>query len=140
MSPGGEPKDINLYQAQKALDNAKHAVKSGGVIILTAACAEGLGESTFEEWMTEASKPGDLIQRIKKEFKLGGHKAAAIAMVMQNASIYLVSDLPPELVRGIFFTPFKSAQEALDEAFRKLGRNAGVLLMPCGGSTLPLLK
>ena len=140
VSPGGEPKDINLYQAQKALDNAKHAVKSGGVIILTAACAEGLGESTFEEWMTEASKPGDLIQRIKKEFKLGGHKAAAIAMVMQNASIYLVSDLPPELVRGIFFTPFKSAHEALDEAFRKLGRNAKVLLMPCGGSTLPLLK
>ena len=29
-SAGGYPKDINLYQAQKALDNAKHAVKKGG--------------------------------------------------------------------------------------------------------------
>lgn len=27
VSPGGAPKDMNLYQAQKALDNAKHAVK-----------------------------------------------------------------------------------------------------------------
>ena len=27
VSAGGHPKDINLYQAQKALDNAKHAVK-----------------------------------------------------------------------------------------------------------------
>ena len=26
-SPGGFPKDLNIYQAQKALDNAKHAVR-----------------------------------------------------------------------------------------------------------------
>ena len=37
-TPGGFPKDINLYQAQKALDNAKHAVKDGGIIILVASC------------------------------------------------------------------------------------------------------
>ena len=29
VSQGGAPKDINLYQTQKALDNAKHAVKEG---------------------------------------------------------------------------------------------------------------
>ena len=33
VSPGGYPKDINLYQAQKALDNAKHAIKPGGSIL-----------------------------------------------------------------------------------------------------------
>ena len=32
-SPGGFPKDLNIYQAQKALDNAKHAVRDGGVIV-----------------------------------------------------------------------------------------------------------
>ena len=41
--PGGAPKDANLYQTQKALDNAKHAVKDGGTIILIGACPEGLG-------------------------------------------------------------------------------------------------
>ncbi|MFB0920516.1 MAG: nickel-dependent lactate racemase, partial [Oscillospiraceae bacterium] len=51
VSQGGAPKDINLYQTQKALDNAKHAVKKGGIIILIGSCKEGLGEHTFEEWM-----------------------------------------------------------------------------------------
>ena len=34
VSQGGAPKDLNLYQTQKALDNAKHAVKDGGIIVL----------------------------------------------------------------------------------------------------------
>ena len=38
VSQGGAPKDLNLYQTQKALDNAKHAVKEGGIIILVGSC------------------------------------------------------------------------------------------------------
>lgn len=34
VSAGGFPKDINVYQAQKALDNAQHAVRDGGIIIV----------------------------------------------------------------------------------------------------------
>ena len=49
VSQGGAPKDLNLYQTQKALDNAKHAVRDGGIIILIGSCREGLGERTFEE-------------------------------------------------------------------------------------------
>ena len=40
-------------------------------------------------------------------------------------------------MRSIFLTPQPSVQEALDQAFVKLGRDATVLAMPCGGSTLP---
>lgn len=47
VSQGGAPKDANLYQTQKALDNAKHAVKDGGTIILIGACPEGLGSKTL---------------------------------------------------------------------------------------------
>ncbi|MBS4026726.1 MAG: nickel-dependent lactate racemase, partial [Clostridia bacterium] len=49
-SAGGYPKDINVYQAQKALTNAAEAVKSGGTVILVAQCPEGFGDSVFEEW------------------------------------------------------------------------------------------
>lgn len=91
VSQGGAPKDLNLYQTQKALDNAKHAVKPGGVIVLIGSCKEGLGEKTFEEWMLNAPTSHSLIERIQKEFRLGGHKAAAIAMVLENADIYIWS-------------------------------------------------
>ncbi len=137
VSQGGSPKDLNLYQTQKALDNAKHAVKKGGVVVLIGSCREGMGERVFEEWMTKAPDPESLIERIRREFKLGGHKAAAIALVLKDADIYLVSELEPEFVRSIFMRPCANVQEALDAAFLKLGADATVLAMPYGGSTLP---
>lgn len=140
VSQGGAPKDLNLYQTQKALDNAKHAVRDGGIIILVGCCREGLGGSTFEEWMLQADKAADLISRIKKEFKLGGHKAAAIAMVLEKADIKLVSEMEAEFVKNIFMEPYKSVQDALDDAMSQQGDDAGVMVMPYGGSTLPRLK
>lgn len=49
VSQGGAPKDANLYQTQKALENAKYAVKDGGTIIVIGACNEGLGSAKFEQ-------------------------------------------------------------------------------------------
>ena len=137
VSQGGAPKDLNLYQTQKALDNAKHAVKPGGTIILIGSCREGLGEKVFEQWMLSAPTPESMIERIGRDFQLGGHKAAAIAMVLKNAEIYLVSELDDDFVEKIFLKPAKSAQDALDRAFARLGPDATVLAMPYGCSTLP---
>jgi nickel-dependent lactate racemase len=137
VSQGGAPKDLNLYQTQKALDNAKHAVKKGGIIILVGSCKEGLGERVFEEWMTHSPTPQSMIDRIRNDFQLGGHKAAAIAMVLENADIYLVSELAPDFVKSIFLTPHPDVQSAFDAALEKQGMNATVLIMTYGGSTLP---
>ncbi len=137
VSQGGAPKDLNLYQTQKALDNAKHAVRDGGIVVLVGSCHEGLGEKVFEEWMTGSKTAHEMIGRIRQDFQLGGHKAAAIALVLENADIYLVSEMDDDFVRSIFFTPCASAQSALDTAFEKLGPDATVLVMPYGGSTLP---
>ena len=137
VSQGGAPKDLNLYQTQKALDNARHAVKQGGIIVLIGSCKEGLGEKVFEQWMTKSSSPDAMIERIGRDFQLGGHKAAAIAMTLKKADIYLVSDLEDDFVRSIFLTPQPDVQTALDRAFAVLGPDATVLAMPFGGSTLP---
>lgn len=137
VSPGGFPKDINLYQAQKALDNSKHAVKKGGIIILTAACTEGLGGESFEKWMIDFERPEDMVDEIQRNFILGGHKAAAIGLVLENADIYLVSDMKPDFVRTIFMEPYTDAEAALDKALSLKGPNALVHVMPYGGSVLP---
>ncbi|MBR0127602.1 MAG: nickel-dependent lactate racemase [Firmicutes bacterium] len=139
VSQAGAPKDLNLYQTQKALDNSKHAVKKGGTIILVGSCREGFGNKTFEEWITQAKEPADLIARIRERFQLGGHKAAAIAMVLKNANIKLVSEMDPEIVRSIFMEPYDDLQTAVDDAFARHGKDASVIVMPYGGSTLPFL-
>ncbi|MDD6694440.1 MAG: nickel-dependent lactate racemase [Olsenella sp.] len=144
VSQGGAPKDLNLYQLQKALDNAKHPVRDGGAIVLVGSCAEGLGQPTFERWMREASSPAEVVDHLRREFRLGGHKAAAIAQIEGRADVLLVSDLPDETARACFMRPFRHVQEALDTALAeqraRLGREPRVLIMPHGGSTLPLMR
>lgn len=139
VSQGGAPKDANLYQTQKALDNAKYAVKPGGTIILIGACPEGLGSKAFERWLTEMPTAHTMVERIGCEFELGGHKAAAIAMVLEYATIDLVSEMDDEFVRSIFLRPQPSAQVALDAALAHYGPHATVIAMPFGGATLPVL-
>ncbi len=138
VSQGGAPKDLNLYQTQKALENARHAVRPGGIIILAGACPEGLGERVFEEWMTAGLSPDEQIARIRTDFQLGGHKAAAIAMVQKTARIFLVSQMPQTLVQSLHLEPFFSVQKAYEKATELLGEDSSVLIMPFGGSTLPV--
>ena len=138
VSQGGAPKDANLYQTQKALDNAKHAVKKGGTMIVIGACNEGLGSARFEEWLTGAPTAHSMVERIAKDFQLGGHKAAAIAMVLENARIDLVSEMDDDFVRSIFLNPQPDAQTAFDEAMQRYGAGATVIAMPFGGATLPM--
>ncbi len=139
VSAGGSPKDVNMYQAQKALDNAAYAVQDGGVIILVAECPEGLGNRTFETWMA-GSSPDEILARIQQEFVLGGHKAAAVAAVLKRAAVYLVSALPAELVSRCGMRPFDDAGAALEAALATVGDSARILVLPEGGSVLPLVR
>ena len=140
VSQGGAPKDINLYQTQKALANAEHAVKDGGIIILVGSCKEGFGSKIFEEWMTVADSSDDIIARIREKFVLGGHKAAAIALVQKKAKIFMVSEMDADIVKSIFMEPYTSVQEAYNDAIKELGQDVKVLVMPYGGSTLPVVN
>ena len=140
VSQGGAPKDANLYQVQKALDNAKHAVRDGGTIILMGACPEGLGSKKFEQWLTSAPTAHSMVDRISQQFELGGHKAAAIGMVLDRANIDLISEMDDAFVRSIFLNPQPSAQAAFDAAMEKYGADATVIAMPYGGATLPYLE
>ncbi|MBO7711851.1 MAG: nickel-dependent lactate racemase [Lachnospiraceae bacterium] len=138
VSQGGAPKDANLYQTQKALDNAKHAVKKGGTMIVIGACNEGLGSAKFEEWLVGSPTAHAMVERIGRDFQLGGHKAAAIGMVLENAQIDLVSEMDDDFVRSIFLNPQPDAQTAFDEAMARYGEDATVIAMPFGGATLPM--
>ena len=138
VSPGGHPKDINLYQAQKALDNAMPAVRPGGAIILAAQCPEGFGEDRFREWMLKARDHREILDRAGQSFVLGAHKAVAYARAAKRASLYLVSDQPQGTV-GYLLRQERCLSDALEHAFGQLGEDAMVWVMPLGGSTRPRL-
>ncbi len=133
---GGRPKDINLFQAQKALDNAKEAATPGGTIILLAECSEGLGHPVFERWAREAECAEDCIERFGREYEFGGHKAAFLAKESLEHNIILVSSMPRELAEMCFFSPASTLDEAMAAAYKRHGKDASVLIMPYGNLTL----
>jgi len=138
-SAGGYPKDINVYQAQKALNNAYQAIKPGGTIILLAECLEGYGEATFEKWIEEANTSDDIIKRLKNKFVLGGHKAYAIAKLTKEAEVILISSLPSDKARKLFFIPMENISQALNYVKDKYGEDFQAYILPSGNTVLPQL-
>jgi nickel-dependent lactate racemase len=98
VSAGGYPKDMNMYQAQKALDNARIAVRQGGIIIWCASMKEGFGSESFKKWILEKTQD-QILADINKKFELGGHKAAAIAATMKKAKLFVVSEMDASILK-----------------------------------------
>ena len=139
-SAGGRPKDLNLFQAQKALDNAKNAALPGGTIILVAECCEGLGHPVFERWAREAECAEDCWERFGREYEFGGHKAAFLARESERHQLILVSSLPKEIAEMCFFQPARTLGEALVLAQETQGKDASMVVMPYGNLTLAVSK
>lgn len=139
-SCGGYPKDINVYQAQKALDTAAMAVKPGGTIILLAECREGLGEEVFSQWIKSASCREDIVNRFREHFELGGHKAFAICRILERADILMVSSLGDTEVEELYIRPMPDLDQALQWAAGKHGTGMTLAVMPQAPRTAVKIK
>jgi len=105
-SPGGFPKDIDLYQTHKAMEFASLPVKKDGIIIVVGECRDGLGEESFAEALNGKLSPFELMEELKNNFILGRHKASRIANINLNSEIYLVSNLADEIKKKIIYQKF----------------------------------
>lgn len=139
-SCGGYPKDINIYQLQKTMDNAWCAVKEGGVVIIIGECEEGSGSAALEKTLQEHPSPDAIKAQLEKNFVIGAHKAFAITRLMKKARFILVSALDKQLARDLLFEAADSVDEALKLAEKYVGKDYKVILMPQGSLTVPLLK
>lgn len=130
-SPGGYPKDINLYQSQKALENIKDIAGPGGTIILIASCSEGFGEDVFESWMAGARDYQKISSRLLESFVLGGHKAVAVSKVITEKEVYLYSEFGKTETEEMGFKKIEDIQKYLDRRTRE-DRNTKISIVPGG--------
>ena len=139
-SCGGYPKDINVYQMQKTMDNAVLAVKPGGVVIILAECEEGAGNPVLQETCKRLKTIDAIEADLREHFVIGAHKAYAITRLMRKARFILVTGLEQSLAKDLLFAAaVKTVPEALALAEKMTGREARVTLMPAGSLTVPLL-
>jgi len=134
------PMDIDLYQSQKAIDNAKLALKKDGILILVSKCRCGIGHDTFVNLMGSCGSPKEVFEKIEKEYIIGYHKAAKMAEIGQWAQMWGVTDLPHNVLQKVFIKPFNSLQVAIDNALEFKAKNAKVLFMMDGSVTVPMLS
>lgn len=134
------PQDIDLYQAQKGIDNAKLALKENGILILVAKCRCGIGGKAFADLLGSCDTPRQALDKIEQGYVLGYHKAAKMAEIGLWARMWAVTDVDPEKISKLFITPFPDIQTALDQALEEKGDGACVLFLMDGGLTVPMIK
>ena len=131
------PMDVDLYQAQKALDNGKLALARDGILIMVAKCRTGIGPKPFFNLMASAPTPQEVLEKISNEFHLGYHKAAKMAEISLWAQTWAVSELSDDEMRAVHLKPYHDLQKALDDALAQKGADAGIIILPFGSMTVP---
>ena len=138
-SAGGYPKDIDLYQASKALINAKEAVKKGGVIILLAECIEGFGGSEVQQMIEDFSDNYSREKALRELFSVAKYTGYLIAEIAENFNVILVSSLNSKLLGNANIKVASDVEDALNIAIQEKGIDSKIYCMPYGANTLPRL-
>jgi nickel-dependent lactate racemase len=137
---GGYPKDINLYQSQKTIDNASYAMKRGGVAIILAQCPLIQDPSEFFDWF----KYEDIYameKAARDNFLISGWLAIKQLEYKEMGTMFLVTEPENfEHARKAHMAPVASVGEALEQAYRICGRHkATITVMPQGANTFPII-
>lgn len=99
-SAGGYPKDINMIQAHKAIDNAAAFVRDQGTLIVLAECADGIGSTTFLPYF-ELGGWDQAFDQLAADYRGNGGTALALMAKTRRITIALVTALDPDLCRRI---------------------------------------
>lgn len=141
----GYPKDINLYQASRAINYIvnvdKPILKKGGVLIIAAELKEGVGTSVAEHRFYDILKnmrsPEDFMNRIKKSGCIvGEHRAYMVARPLLDYKIIFATRSGKELMRDLPFPCFNDINEALGLADKMLGSESKIYIVPRALSTI----
>ena len=138
LSAGGYPKDINMYQAHKALYMASRAVRPGGTLVFFAELAEGYGHKVFEAWSKKELTPDGVIAAFEEDFSFGAHKLFYLAKLARECPIVLYSRSDREESRSMFCEKAEDPKEILSFLTEKYGPDFTAYIIPQGGIVLPV--
>jgi nickel-dependent lactate racemase len=142
-SPGGFPRDINLYQTQKSIAPAEIIVKEGGTIIVLSKCIQGIGGgANFYNWLNEANNIEKVIERFKKEgYSESSNKAFLYARALKKAEIIIVTEnISSKIFNNIFLKRVDTVEEAILEALLKHGKDCKIVLIKNAPEVVPFFK
>ena len=141
------PKDVNLYQASRAVTyvalSATPPIKPGGTIILAARCPEGAGQGRGEQRFFEALSRATNLQELLADYRRDGcqpgeQRAFMLAQVLLHYEVIVAGSLCPEVVQACHLRATASIDAALKCVQPQSA--ARVLFLPHPLHTLPIVR
>lgn len=145
----GYPKDINLYQASRAINYIVSVdapvVRKAGVLIVAAELKDGIGtspaEAKFYKRLKGMRSPEEFIARIKRAGCVAGeHRAYMVAKPMIDYNIVFVTMGRKRFMDDLPFPCFDTMHKALEHANGIAGVASKICLIPRVLATIARLK
>lgn len=140
---GGAPLDLDFYQTCKAIDTAAQITRDGGMIIVAAACNQGIGPEEFRRLHTSARSPEDVLEKLSNSCDQAegvSWQNQILARAQLNHRVFLYSGLDDNLVTPMKVNPIHSIEEELDKALTIFGNELSLAVIPQGPLVLPTLQ
>jgi len=140
-STGGYPKDINLYQAQKALTHASLFCRDGGTVLLAAACNEGVGNQAYVDFMQGVKSHTEARDKLLKTgFQVGPHKAFQFALIAERINFLIKTEIDPAIMQGLLLRTIDDMQTSVNQAIQSFAALPRVAIVPFATATIPQLR
>lgn len=134
----GYPLDLTLYQAVKGMTAAMPVLRKGGLLVIAAECAEGLGSAEFTTMATSFSTASQFVDTIMSNpVVIDQWQLEECAKAVRHAEVVLVSpSIHEKYGRKLFIRTAGSVEQAIEEGLRTLGADAKIAVIPKGPYTL----
>jgi len=138
---GGYPLDRNLYQAVKGMAAAERIVCRGGIIVMAAACEDGVpAGGAFARLLADARTPADLAGASGTP-ELDRWQAQVLGRVLARAEVHLHAEgLDGHAPTSALLTLAPDLDDAVATALGRLGPRARVAVMPEGPLTVATVR
>lgn len=141
----GRPKDINLYQASRAVNYVlsvdSPVVRKGGVLIVAAELRDGIGDSAaenrFHEELKNMRSPAEFVNHVKINGCVAGeHRAYMVAKALLDYKVIFVTKEPKPFMEGLPFGYFSKISDALHFAETLTGKDSKIYVIPRALATI----
>lgn len=145
----GYPKDVNLYQASRALNYVvnvdRPVLRKGGVLIVAAEMQDGPGTSAtelkFYDALRSMRSPQDFMNQIKRSGCIAGeHRTYMVAKALADYNVIFVTSRRNSFMDGLPFRHFATIRDALAHADTLVGGKSKIHVIPHSLATIARLR
>jgi len=139
IAAGGHPNDHTLFKGHRALNNCLGSLKPGGAIILAAESGQGVGNERFQRYLVDHDLD-ELAEYPEDRIELGGHRAFVTAKILNNHTVYVVSQCDSSVVSQMKFIPVRDVEEGIEHLNRSFKDGYAAYVIPDSTSIVPVVQ